>query len=80
MQLTPTRSCKPSLKQFCVGNLTQVIGIICNIHKVWSIKILVVILLSIVLTKFIYLLLIFLLYHNKTKKTTLTNYNYYDSM
>lgn len=42
----PTRSCKPSLKQFCVGYLAQAIGIICIIHKLWSIKTFVVTVLS----------------------------------
>ena len=45
-EIIPTRSRKPPLKQFCIGDLAGVIVVIRNIHKIWTLQTSVVILLS----------------------------------
>lgn len=46
LTVIPTRSRKPPLKQFCIGDLAGVIVVIRNIHKIWTLQTSVVILLS----------------------------------
>ena len=42
-EIIPTRSRKPPLKQFCIGDLACGIIVICIIHKLWTVQISVVI-------------------------------------